>query len=331
MRTALRLIAMLGSLVLALVPGLTTAESTATEPARVQLVTLGTGGGPADRQKRAQSANAVVVGDDIYLVDAGDGVLRQLAAANLPLEKVRAIFITHHHFDHNADLGPLLARRWLFGTHSPLPVFGPPMTIDMLAQQARAYRAIELAPITIGGPASPSIASTIDARDFPADLDQPRVIYQDTNVRVSAILNDHYHFAPGSAEQKASRSYALRFDTPSRSIAFTGDTGPSARVEVLARDVDVLVSEVIDLDRIEKSLREAGGGEFIEALIEHLRQDHLTPPQVGQLAANARAKQVILSHVVPGWDDETDLSGYTKGLADHYKGPVRIASDLERF
>lgn len=331
MRTPLERTAALVCLLLVLVPGPARTDTDATAPARVQLVTLGTGGGPADRQKRAQSANAVVVGEDIYLVDTGDGALRQVAGANLPLEKVRAIFITHHHFDHNADLGPLLARRWLFGTHAPLPVFGPPMTIDMLANQAKAYRAIELAPITIGGPPSPSIASTIDAREFPGDLEQPRVVYEDANVRVSAVLNDHYHFAPGSEEQKAARSYALRFDTPSRSIAFTGDTGPSARVELLARDVDVLVSEVIDLERIEKALREAGGGAFIEALIEHLRQDHLTPPQVGKLAASARAKQVVLSHIVPGWDDETDLSGYIKGLADHYKGPVQIASDLERF
>ena len=66
-------------------------------------------------------------------------------------------------------------------------------------------------------------------------------------------------------------------------------------------------------------------------LIEHLRKDHLTPPQVGELAASAGVKEVILHHLVPGFDDETDLSVYTKGIDQHFKGPVRVARDLDRF
>ena len=314
------------------------AAAPAAAPKRVQLVTLGTGGGPSDRLKRAHSSNAILVGEDIYIVDTGDGILRQLAAADLPVEKIRAIFITHHHFDHNAGLGPLLARRWLFGMmtgYQAIPVIGPPMTRDMVAGLAQAYRAVELAPITIGGPPTPPIASTVDARDLPPELQEPAVVYEDENVRVLAVLNDHYHFEPGSEAARLSRSYALRFDTPARSIAFTGDTGPSARVEAIARGADVLVSEVIDIERIEASLRSANDDparrKFIDSLIEHLRLDHVTPPQVGEMAARAGVGMVVLSHIVPGWDEETDMSVYTRGLDEHFKGPVHVANDLDRF
>jgi ribonuclease BN (tRNA processing enzyme) len=79
-----------------------------------QFITLGTGGGPVIRVKRSEPANAVVVNGSVYLFDVGDGVQRQLAAAGLPLTSVKAVFISHHHMDHNAGLGPLVMSRWLF-------------------------------------------------------------------------------------------------------------------------------------------------------------------------------------------------------------------------
>src|SRR5206468_751087 len=72
----------------------------------VRVITLGTGGGPIPRLQRAESANALVVGDTVYIIDCGDRCLLQLTAANLPLDKVRAIFITHYHQDHVGGLGP---------------------------------------------------------------------------------------------------------------------------------------------------------------------------------------------------------------------------------
>ena len=300
---------------------------------RMELVTLGTGGGPSVRLERAQTSSAIVIGEDIYLIDSADGVLRQLAGADLPVERIKAVFITHHHFDHNGDLGALLVQRWLFHyARPPIEVIGPPMTREMVTHLAKAFRATELAPIIIGTTEIPGIAQTVKATDIPGDLQTPAVIYQDANVRVSAVLNNHYHFLPGSAAAAAARSYAFRFDTPDRSITFTGDTGPSERVAQLARGSDVLVSEVIDMERMERLLRSADRDDFpIEELIEHLRKDHLTPTQVGELAASAGVKEVILHHLVPGSDGETDLSVYTKGIDRHFKGPVRVARDLERF
>ena len=49
------------------------------------------------------------------------------------------------------------------------------------------------------------------------------------------------------------------------------------------------------------------------------------------MAARARVKEVVLSHLVPGYDGETDMSGYTRGIDEHYKGPVHVARDLDRF
>jgi ribonuclease BN (tRNA processing enzyme) len=291
--------------------------------------TLGTGGGPRVQVRRAQPANAVVVDGDVYLFDTGDGVLRQLAAAGLSISRIRAVFVSHHHFDHVAGLAPLLVNRWLLHSTAPLPVYGPPGTVAMLAGMAAASRAIELVPITIGGPPKPPIAATIAARDLPGDVTEPRVVYEDAAVRVSVVLNDHFHFPAGSPESE-SRSYAFRIDTKTRSFAYTGDTGPSERVVALARGVDVLVSEVIDLPSMEAGLRRMPGVP-VEAALAHLSRDHLTPEQVGELAAAAGVRRLVLTHFVPGDDREADDSAYLRGIDRHFAGPVDAARDLERW
>jgi ribonuclease BN (tRNA processing enzyme) len=63
----------------------------------------------------------------------------------------------------------------------------------------------------------------------------------------------------------------------------------------------------------------------------HLQQDHLTPAQVGHLAAAAHVKSVVLTHIVPGADDETTTSQYTDGVKEQFAGPVTAAADLDRF
>ena len=303
-----------------------------------QVITLGTGGGPSYRDKRVMSSNAVVVGKDVYLVDTGDGLMHRYASAGLDVGQVKAVFITHHHFDHNADLGALLTYRWLAndllgGSGQPLPVIGPPMTVGFVQHLAAAFRPTELAPITIGGTEPGPIALTVKAQDLPGDLLEPKVIYRDDKVTVTAVHNNHYHYQEGSAAARNARSYAFRFDTADRSIVFTGDTGPSPRVEALAKGADILVAEVIDLPKIEQQWRSRGGSDQaqVDALIAHLRQDHLTPEDVGKMASSAKVGMVVLNHLVPGWDDETDPEAYARGVRRYFTGRVVVANDLDRF
>src|ERR671920_518125 len=72
---------------------------------KTRLILLGTGGGPRPRKAVSAPAQVIIVGDVAYVIDCGDGVARQLAAAGVPLPNVRHVFITHQHSDHNADYG----------------------------------------------------------------------------------------------------------------------------------------------------------------------------------------------------------------------------------
>jgi len=69
------------------------------------------------------------------------------------------------------------------------------------------------------------------------------LVFQDSNLKVTAVENTHFHFPPGSPGYGKYKSCAYRFDAADRSAVFTGDTGPSDAIAELARGADLLVSE----------------------------------------------------------------------------------------
>ena len=295
-------------------------------------VTLGTGGGPVLQTERSQPANAVVVGDNVYLFDAGDGVQRQLALAHLPVARIRAIFLSHHHIDHDSGLAPLLLARWLLYNDKPLPILGPPGTVGLINGIATAYRSAEVARLSENAPIKPSIASTLAPKDLAPEINAPELVYQDENLRVLAITNDHYHFSQPPGQQPLARSYAYRIETAHRTFVFTGDTGPSPHVELLAQNADVLVSEVINLvSAADASRALARSPAEFDGLMEHMRQDHLAPQAVGELAAKAHVKELVLTHLAGFRDGDRDLTPYTQGIDKFFHGPVHLANDLDRW
>ena len=116
-------------------------------------------------------------------------------------------------------------------------------------------------------------------------------------------------------------------------MVFSGDTGPSEALAELAKNADVLIGEVIDLEATETWMSEvlqvpadlAGPAAF------HMAEEHLVPEELGKLAAKAGVKAVLLTHVVPGLDGETDMGRYAAGVGKHFGGSVAIGQDLLEF
>jgi ribonuclease BN (tRNA processing enzyme) len=67
-----------------------------------------------------------VANEIAYVIDCGNGVARQLVFAGVPLSKLRHIFLTHHHSDHNADYGNLILLSWTAGLRTRVDSWGPP-------------------------------------------------------------------------------------------------------------------------------------------------------------------------------------------------------------
>jgi len=299
------------------------------DPPASRWITLGTQGGPIPLPDRSQPANVLVTGEGAYVVDAGDGVAEQLAKADVPLDAVKAVMLSHLHFDHTAGLFGIVSLRWQTSIYSPLTIYGPPGTQELvdgiLASMRPAVSAGYAYPNEFKRPFEPGI-SIVEIRDG-ATFDLGKA-------RVTAAKNTHYTFTPGSEEDRAFESLSFRFDLPDRAIVYTGDTGPSEAVERLAKGADLLVTEMIDFDRTVAEIRRVSPNmppAAMTGIQTHLRDHHVTPKQVGEMARAAGVKAVVVTHLAAPAIDGGIALEYQAAIGRHYAGPVAIARDLDSF
>ena len=103
-------------------------------------------------------------------------------------------------------------------------------------------------------------------------------------------------------------SVALSLVAPEGRLVYTGDTGPSSELARWATGCDLLLAEC--------------------SLPESMALDsHLTPERAGDLAQEAKAKRLVLTHFYP----PVETSDPAKLAGKRFTGPVTAARDGDRF
>ncbi|MGE8136049.1 MBL fold metallo-hydrolase [Novosphingobium subterraneum] len=308
------------------------ANTKAQENALGQWVTLGTSGGPPVHVERSQIANALVVGDAIYLFDAGDGVRRQMAFAGLPEARIKAIFLSHHHPDHNADVGPVMISHQTFGS-GVMSVIGPEGTSTLVAGLVQANQPTELASFPTGGPKRPSLAQSVHAIETGSPA-VPVVVFRDENIEVEAIGVPHFQVAPSVALPRMPQAVAYRIRVGGKIIAYSGDSGPTDQLVAVARDADLFVTEVVEPAAIARQLSALMVGAPAaarESIINGMTHNHLVPGEIGRIAQAAKVKKVVLTHFVPSPEAVDNIENFTRDIHRQFNGDVVLANDLDRF
>ncbi|GAA1306736.1 MBL fold metallo-hydrolase [Planotetraspora silvatica] len=194
------------------------------------------------------------------LVDPGYATVPRLLE-RITADQVDAVFISHGHPDHCADLNPLLRARALpDDPPAPLPVYSLPGALDAVL-----------------------------ALDRPGMLTGAYVLHEFT-------AGDRFDIGPFHAQTRllphSVPNAGIRLTTGERVLAYTGDTGPSPEVVNLARGADVLLAEATYADLIPEDSRRhlssarQAGRQAREAGARHLLLTHLQP---GTDATAARA------------------------------------------
>lgn len=296
---------------------------------RGRWITLGTRAGPLASSFRSQPANLLVVGGTNILVDVGDGTSGRLAAVGVPAAKLDAVFISHLHWDHTGGLAAILGLRAQTNSTAALRIYGPPGTADMVAGILASMRPGATAGYGVAGAKPTDLTALTEVIEL---RDKASLTYR--GMTVSARNNTHYSFAPGSGLNERFESLSFRFDLPGRSIVYTGDTGPSPAVEELAMGADLLVAEMMDVQDTIANVRRNNPNMPEPARIameQHLREHHLLPADVGQLAARAKVGGVVVTHFIGRERGDPAHFEYLRQIAAQYAGPVVIANDLDAF
>lgn len=297
-----------------------------------RLILLGSGGGPIIGKFRSQPATLLVVNGRPYLIDCGEGTVRQLKTAGFEAYDIARVFLTHLHLDHTVGVAALVGLNWASGsTRQPVEIFGPPGT-EALVKKGIDYISVSADIHSAQYPPHPKLAQIIHPHDV--DVTGKRLVYKDDRLQVFAIENSHYlSLRMGEQSYGKVKSYSYRFETPDRTIVFSGDTGPSDALVELAKGADILVSEVINVDGVVGFVKAKfkATDKQLQPLIAHMHEEHLVPAEIGKLAAKAGVKVVVLSHVASDPEEVSKSIDYVGDVTKSFSGPVILGKDFDQF
>jgi len=209
------------------------------------------------------------------LLDLGSGALGALHRYVDPLA-IDGVFLSHLHADHCLDLtGFYVLRKYHPTGHKPrIPVWGPEGTADRMA---RAY-------------------------DLPTD---PGMRHEFEFVTHDGPVE----FGPFSVDpipvEHPVAAFGLRVTADGRTLGYSGDTGPCAGLDEVAKDVDLLLAEASFNSREDNPTKL-----------------HLTGAECGDAATRSGSRRLLLTHVPP-WNDPHDALVEARTT---YDGEIELAT-----
>ena len=249
-------------------------------------------------RERAHNAILLLWDEVGILFDPGEGTQRQMTIAGIPVSRIDQVCLTHFHGDHCLGLPGIVQRMALDRREAPVGVTYP-ASGEKYYQRLRHASVFDDQAVTVPAPIESSgpvaevgeltvTAEPLDHRveTFGYRLQEPdgwRMLPE----RLTALG------VPGPEVGRLQQGEAIevrgrwidpdevRVPRSGQSVAVVLDTRPCQGAIDLAREVDLLVCEATFLE-FEVELAQLSG--------------HMTARQAGELAAEAGARRLVLTH-----------------------------------
>lgn len=274
-----------------------------TVPAGFRVVTVGSGN-PKTEVGRGAPSTLVQYKDKFFLVDSGENTTSTLLKMGLPAERITNMLFTHQHVDHNGGFWNFFIDGWQGPTgRRSLNLVGPQVqelyntTVNFFKSDLE-YRS------SLGWPKD-GIFTNVTIQDLKED----KYKFELDGVKITSIPVPH-----------TVPTYAYRFDANGKSVVVSGDLTYSDEFAKFAKNADILVIDGMlasDFSFVPEQAR--------ENLKTGLEQSHATLEDLAKMAAESKAKKLVLTHIGLG---KVDIPSISKVFSESgFKGEIIAAED----
>lgn len=294
----------------------------------MEITILGTAGSVPTKDRNV-SATFMAYKAEGLLFDCGEGTQRQMKKAGIPLSKITKIFITHWHGDHVIGLPGLLQSLGL-GNHAGLiEVFGPIGTKERIGHTFSAFEFDRRLDLRVHEVKSGVI---VEDKDFVIECAPLKhrvtclgyAFVEKEKRRMDVKLLKKHSVPLGPLVGKLQEGHVATVNgkkitpdmvsevIPGKKIAYVTDTVVCAGAHKLAENADVLICESTYHSEMEAQAHEYA---------------HMTAKEAAQIASQANAKKLYLTHFSARYKDTSVLEQDAREIFDN----TEAAQDLMKI
>ena len=265
---------------------------------------------------RAETCFIVKAGNDLFIIDSGNGSAANILGWNIPLKNLNAVLLTHLHSDHIGNLGEVHLQSWITGRAGKLKVFGPKGTEDVTKGYELVYKNDSIYRNEHHGDAVAPIENfgyeTFIIKDNQVVIDQ-------NNLKITAIKNCH---------DPVHESYGYLIQYFDRKILISGDTDYCESIVIAAENVDILAHDILSKDilNLTQARMEKENMLIRAKIILDVQDYHATIPEVIDVMKRSNAKFLLTYHMVPAPTNSLTESVYVN-LLDNALDNYAIGED----
>lgn len=237
------------------------------KPSELSVLIAGSGAVRAHPERGGPAFIATINGQNL-LFDCGRCAIHNMSRFGVPVETIAETYITHLHFDHICDLPLLLLLSWNNGRTRRMPIYGPKGIDGFLENGLRQAYTHDINSRAGHG-------KDVSLLDWDVtELTKEGIVRETETFKIDTLVTKHGGLL----------NINYRLTTADKVIVIMSDSEYDPRIEEFCRNADLVLIEC------------SGTQEFLDTV--PWGSWHMIPEQIGEIMSKAKAKKIVLKHLV---------------------------------